>query len=200
MSRGPYVQLRIGTCWYFCDPRPEDVRFGDFRALADLNRYCGATRLPISVAEHNVRVARFLKSQGHSRAVCQAGGIHDPEHIPPGDLPGPMVRLLEKRERAMRERIPDYEDDTLKIRRMGERAVWEALEVLAVFTSPSMASHIWHADRVLLATERRDLMAPSDVDRGPLPPPLPERIEPWSPERAWAEFQQMWDDFGGVRP
>lgn len=200
MSRGPYVQLRTGTCWYFCDPRPEDVRFADFRALAYINRYCGATRLPISVAEHGVRVARFLKSQEHDDDVCQAGGIHDPEHVPPGDLPGPMVRLLEKREQAMRARIPDYEDDTLKIRRKGERAVWGAVGVLHVFDNPQRAAAIWHADRVLLATERRDLMAPSDVDWGHLPEPLPERIEPWSPERAWAEFQQMWADFGGVRP
>jgi hypothetical protein len=52
-----------------------------------------------------------------------------------------------------------------------------------------------HADDLLLATERRDLMEPTGADWGPLPEPLPERIEPWAAAQAeelfLARFSQL---------
>lgn len=198
-DRGPYVQLYTGTQWHFYDPRPEDVRFDDLIGLARIVRYLGATIEPYTVAEHCVRGAIAMMTQDHDRHTCLAFLLHDPEHVPPGDLPGPMVRALETEERWWRQTKPSYTDQTLHIRRIGERAIWEAFGVLDVFEAKERAHYVWGMDRLMLSTERRDLMAPSAVNWGVLPPPLPERITPWGPSVAWAEFQRAFDALGGKR-
>mgnify|MGYP003419697672 FL=1 len=198
-NRGPVCQLYTGTQWHFLDPRPDEVRFDDLIGLARIARYLGATIEPYTVAEHCVRGALALMAQGHDRHTCLAFLLHDPEHIPPGDLPGPMVRYLEQEERRRRELDPSYTDPTLHIRRIGERAVWTAFDVLDVFMGTERSHYVWGMDKLMLATERRDLMAPSAVDWGPLPNPLPERIIPWGPAVAWRELCRTFDALGGVR-
>ena len=199
MSRGPYVQTLTGRCWHFTRPLPEDVAFDDLRALTRVTRYGGHTDSHCelySVAEHSVRVARFVADAGPR--VQLAALLHDGgEAYPPADLSGPMVRHLERLEAERRKVDPEFEDETLRIRRLAEVAVWERFGVLEVFRDPEAAALIHRADRTLLATERRDLVAASAVVWGALPDPLPEVIEPWSSARAGAEFCRMFKSLGG---
>lgn len=201
MSRGPYSQTLTGRHWYFTKPLPEDVCFDDQQALTRVTRYGGHTDKHCelySVKEHEVRVARVLCDWGAPKLVQLGGGVHDsPEAYPPADLSGPMVRHLEKLEAERRKADPEFEDETLRIRRLAEAAVWERFGVLEVFRDPESFALIHKADRVLLATERRDLMSASNVNWGALPEPLPERIEPWSAAKAGAEWCRMFKQLGG---
>jgi len=57
-----------------------------------------------------------------------------------------------------------------------------------------------HADLVLLATERRDLMPPNNDTWSLLEgiEPLREVINPWGPEKARREFLNRWVELGGA--
>jgi hypothetical protein len=52
----------------------------------------------------------------------------------------------------------------------------------------AIPSAVLLADKRLLATEARDLMAPPTEPWLKMPKPLPERIEPWSWEESYRKF------------
>ena len=189
-DRGPYVQVGRGTAWFSFTPRPSDVRFEHLAALRNVCRYGGHTREFYSVAEHAVRVAWCLRDLGASAAEC-FGGLHHDSHeaYPPGDQLGPFLRAMKSPAAcALLGLTPAAFEGVLEVERQSKWSVRSALGLLDVFDAPASADRIKRADMVLLATERRDLMAPSDVDWGALPDPLPGRIVPWSADEAWRQF------------
>jgi hypothetical protein len=109
-----------------------------------------------------------------------AGLLHDaPEYIL-GDITSPLKQLL-----------PEYK--TI------ERRVEAAL--FAHFGIPHpLPDAVKHADLVLLATERRDLMPPNNDTWSLLEgiEPLREVINPWGPEKARREFLNRWVELGGA--
>lgn len=199
-ARGPYVQTLTGGHWYPFAPQPEDVRFADFRALSRINRYGGHTLVDCyTVAEHSVRVARRVMDLGGTPLQCRGGLGHDcHEFAPPGDLLGPFLRSVTKAAAcALLGLTPAAFEGMLAVISASEWAVRTALDIADVFAHGPSAALVKRADMELLATERRDLMAQGPVDWGNLPDPLPERIQPWTPKQAWAEFQAMWEGLGG---
>lgn len=208
-SRGPYAQTLTGGHWYPFDPLPSDVRFADLRALSRVNRYGGHTLCDhYSVADHSIRVAwrahtlarSFGFSPEEARLAALGGAGHDAhEAYPPGDQIGPFLRAM-KTEAAcsLLALTPAAFEGLLLVVARAESVVRVALGISRAFLDPNIAAIIKRADMELLATERRDLMAPGPVDWGNLPDPLPERIIPRTPKQAWEEFQGMWEDFGGA--
>lgn len=192
-ERGPFTQTLTGGHWYSFTPRPEDVLVADFRALTRINRFGGHTTVDCySDAEHAVRCAWVLQSLGCSALVC-FGGLHHDSHefAPPGDQLGPFMRATKNEAAcALLGLTPAAFAGILEVMRRATVAVREALGLLDVFADAESARLIKHADMVLLATERRDLMAPSSVDWGRLPEPLPNRIVPWTPDEAWRIFRE----------
>lgn len=170
---GGWIQTFSGGRFFPLDPRSWEVRIEDVaHALSLLCRFGGHARSFYSVAEHSVRV-----SQACAPADAFWGLLHDASEAYLVDLPRPLKRLPE---------LAGYLE--------AERRVMEA--VCVRFGLPSAEPQgLRHADDLLLATERRDLMAPSDADWGPLPEPLPERIEPWPATHAeelfLARFSQL---------
>lgn len=136
-------------------------------ALSQINRFTGHTDFAYSVAQHCCLVADMLpeKYQLH-------GLLHDAYEAYTGDVSTPMQFALGVEARAAIKAI---------------QAAHDAHIFMAAGIAPSANSHaaVKHADRVLLMTERRDLMGPA-----PEPwadesiEPLPARIRPWSPEKA----------------
>lgn len=187
-SRGPWIQTLSGQCWYPFDPRPEDVRFEDLRALSRISRYGGHTTCDhYSVAEHSVRVAWLLRDQGAPAIVCLAGLLHDAhEAYPPGDQMGPFLRAMQGNAAFA---------GLLEAECRAKLAVRTALGVSEVWGTDN-GHAVKVADMTLLATERRDLMAASDVEWGSLPPPLPREIRPWGASKAWAMFSGT---YAGIR-
>lgn len=63
------------------------------KPLSQINRYNGNTRMPYSVAEHTVHLARWLKS--HDRAhLVPAAIIHDFPEVIIGDMVQPVKREM----------------------------------------------------------------------------------------------------------
>lgn len=198
--RGPHTQTLTGGHWWPFSPRVEDVRFADLRALSRINRFGGHTLVDgYSDAEHMVRVMRRVRDLGGTPLQCRGALGHDAhEYVPPADQLGPFLRAWSDHKAcALLGLTPAAFDGIATIVQLAKTAVRTALDILDVFAHGPSAALIKRADMELLATERRDLMAPGPVDWGNLPDPLPERIVPWTPKQAWAEYQAAWEACGG---
>lgn len=91
------------------DPKPDTICLEDIaRGLAMQCRFNGHIRRFYSVAEHSVRVSRWLLYQcGPGEIlIAQQGLLHDAAEAYVGDLIGPMKALLRLDERRRRG-IPD---------------------------------------------------------------------------------------------
>lgn len=164
MTLPTWIQTASGRTFDLLNPRPEDICVEDIaHHLASINRYTGAARRPYTVAQHSCYVAQLLPQR-----LRLAGLLHDASEAYTGDWSSPLKV-------AVRELCPDLIPKLLK---PIERAVEEAFG-LTWLTEADHAA-IKHADLVMLATEKRDLM-PLDNRPGwgdsagvvELPPPMP---------------------------
>lgn len=163
--RGPWVTMCSGTIWYPFAPRPEDVRFADFGALAWINRWGGHAGL-CTVAEHCVRVSALLYRGGHSPWVQLQGALHDAAEVyPPGDPAGPILHFGSRW----------WTWGIMRMKDMAEEAVRERLHL------PSrLPQAVRVADLMALREERRWRMPGEDTAN--LPPS--SRLERWEPKYA----------------
>ena len=175
---GPWIQTHSGRCYPLLAPRPEDVDIGDIAyALSNLARYTGhAARsyqdgsyfgpsfgVSYSVAQHSVLVSNLVPEE-HALVAL----LHDAAEAYVGDASAPLKRCT---------------SDLARI----ERISW--LAIARRYGLPlEMPAEVKHADLVLLATEKRDLMAPEPKPWPSMPEPHPDRIEilaPYQAERAF---------------
>lgn len=172
--RGDWMQTYTGRAFWPLDPRAEEIHPVDIaHALSLQCRFAGHCRVFYSVAEHSVRVARLLRARALWRGQELAGLLHDAAEAYLVDLPRPI-----KRHSAIGRH---YE--------AAERDLMGAIEARFGLAAGALESReITHADCTLLATEARDLMGHPPMPWTSMPLPLPERIEPWAPERAEAEW------------
>ena len=148
------------------------------QALSSQPRWGGACRPWYSVAEHSVMASHLVPP-----AFAYDALMHDCEEFL-GDWPSPVKALLggERVKEALR---PLKE---ALARRFGFRLDVPEVKV---------------ADLACMATELRDLLPPHWMNWGHLPPPLPARIVPVGPERAYAQFMDRYAQLrpaGSVRP
>lgn len=167
---GPWIQTYSGAPFHPLRPERLDVRLIDvMQGLSNVCRYGGQSRDFYSVAQHSVMVSRLVP-----RELALVGLFHDASEAYLGDIPRPIKTVL----------APLYKPL--------ERAVAQRIGERFGLTLTDMPPEIEHADRVVLATERRDVMYRSEVsypwDERGLLEPLPEKIEPWQPQRARTEF------------
>lgn len=124
--------------------RPVDIAY----ALARICRFNGHTREHYSVAEHSIRVSALVPPEHRLSAL-----LHDAAEAYIGDVSSPLKAML-----------PEY--------RAIEARIWSA--ICERFSIPEeLPECVKHADLVMLATERRDLM-------------------PWNPT--------PWDCLSGIEP
>jgi 5'-deoxynucleotidase YfbR-like HD superfamily hydrolase len=140
------------------------------RALAYQPRWAGATRTFYSVAEHSIMVSRLVPDQ-----LALSGLLHDSDEAITGDIVS-VVKVLIGRDHLKARLEP--------IKRALERRFGFRCDLAAVK----------HADLVCMATELRDLLPPAWMEWGHLPPPLPEKIQPVGPDRAYALFIERYEE------
>lgn len=199
----PWIQTARGLAW--CADTPEEYRYDISEiahALSNLCRFAGHTQSFYSVAEHSVRVAIEARHDQFIRITAERGDIgvqpmdrhwldelsraallHDAAEGFLLDMPAPIKRLPG---------LAGYRS----LMKRTEFAITHHFGVAMYRTHPA----IRHADLVLLATEKRDVMGPSPHSGEwlPLPEPLAERIEPWTPEDARERFVDAWRAYGGT--
>ena len=178
---GDWEQTYTGRKWFPLDPRPEDVFLIDIaHPLSQQCRFGGHCSGFYSVAEHSVRVS-YLVEQLHAEAVPEGtqtrrmlalwGLLHDAAEAYLLDFVRPMKRQS------------DLGAIYRKVEAQNMAAI--CLHFGLPLKEPDTVNY---ADNVLLATEKRDLMAPEPEPWAPLPEPLPQVIVPWMPERAEQAF------------
>lgn len=158
--------------------------------LAQINRFNGAARRPMSVAEHAVLVADRLRSQGHDAKTILSGLHHDDAEAYLGDVCRPMKG-------AIRGVYGPAEDRALRI-------IWAALSL------PDDGSVDWEAikqaDNWALAAEAYHLLPsrgegwrslgrydPRDQRNPPQESRLPFDGWSWSTAKAvWLAEHERW--------
>ena len=173
--RGDWLQTFTGRQFWPLDPRAEDVYIMDIaHALSQLCRFGGQTRVFYSVAEHCVRVSLACHPTD-----ALAGLLHDAAEAYIVDVPSPLKRSL----------IGYHEAEAAV-----HRAICERFNI-----DHGIPGSVHVADNQLLATEARDLMLRSPNQWSPMPPPILETIEPWSPLQAKLSFLGRFRDLMGAR-
>lgn len=175
--RGDWIQTFTGKAYYPMDPRPEDVCPEDIaHHLALENRFTGATRWPLSVAEHSVCVMACVavaaakrrehtahpKAEEMDRALTLAALLHDAAEAYLRDVVRPLKSQPE---------FAFY--NALEAR--NSRAISDAFGNYRAALSPSCRDLIKRADHAALVAEKEAFMADEPQSWG-IPPADPELL------------------------
>ncbi|MGN6870234.1 MAG: HD family hydrolase [Solirubrobacteraceae bacterium] len=182
-TAGPYLQTVSGRRVNPFDPDPEQLDEGDIaRALGNLCRFGGHSRVFYSVAQHCVIVSRVVEERGGDVEDAFAALMHDAGEAYLGDMPHPL-----KHRSALGAAFREAEarlEETIRDR----------------FGIKPNVPEIKAVDRALLATERRVFSAEAwhwpeldDVE------PLDLELTPWPPERATDEFAKRYAELDARR-
>jgi uncharacterized protein len=180
---GPYLQTVSGRWVNPFEPDPDQLDIGDIaRALANLCRFGGHSRVFYSVAQHSVIVSELVEQRGGDADDAFAALMHDATEAYLGDMPHPL-----KHRSALGEAFRAAEGDL-------ERAIRARFRI-----KPDVAE-IKRADRALLATERRTFSADSwhwpeleGVE------PLDLVLTAWSPDEAARAFERRYAQLDSAR-
>lgn len=138
-----WILTHSGKHFDLIDPQPSMINVLDIaHALSNCCRYAGHCRYYYSVAQHSVLASQIVPPEFALEAL-----LHDASEAYIGDVTRPLKHLL-----------PDY------------RAIEHKVEaaIRSAFGLPEAQSYpVTIADRIMLATERRDLM-PEDAAEWPV--------------------------------
>lgn len=175
----PDILTYSGSKFDFIEPHNNEFRIEDIaHALSHVCRFAGHTREFYSVAQHSVLASRIVTDGPQAQ---MAALMHDASEAYIGDITRPLKQLL-----------PEY------------KVIEKRIEI-ALFNHFGIAyplpESVKHADMVMLATEKRDLMPPADDEWKLITgvQPMTEVINPWHPEKAAREFLMRFEALGGVR-
>jgi len=131
-------------------------------------RFNGHCKEFYSIAQHSILVANL----GQTLSEKQFGLLHDATETYISDVPSPLKECKE---------FVDYVnlESMLRNRICGKFGLFHVEMIL---------SQILIYDKVILATEKRDLMNKSDLEWNELPKPIKTKIVPMSSKRAEKEF------------
>jgi hypothetical protein len=162
----PWIQTYSGVEFHPLSPRIVDIHIEDIaHGLSHICRFAGHVRKFYSVAEHSVRVSYEVERLG-GPALALEGLLHDATEAYIVDIPSPIKKSRH---------LAGYRDVEVAL----DMAIRNRFRLPACESAAVRA-----ADLTLLATEARDLLGPAPRTWQHRPAPLPDTIEPWSPEMA----------------
>lgn len=168
---GDWIQTFTGLVMYPLDPRPEEICIEDIaHALSNLCRFTGHCREFYSVADHSVRVSYTCDPKD-----ALWGLLHDAPEAYLADMSRPVKRFSEFG------RIYQGIEDRLM------EVIAEKFGLRPGYLAPA---NVKHADAVLLATEKRDLMQGCFKPWENPAEPLRTVIRPLSPGDARLNFMR----------
>lgn len=177
-DRGIWTHMHDGSAFFVLTPRPEDIDIQHIaQALAKTCRFNGQTKdhkTFASIAQHSVNVS-LHKPHLYPKEKL----LHDGDEGYAPDMLRPLKMLM-----------PEY----ALIGERLQKAIFERFHL----TWP-MPVEVMESDNVLLATEKRDFLAPSQYEWANLPDPLPEQLEPMSPEVSYHYFLDRFEELFGER-
>lgn len=180
----PWINTFSGQAVDLDNPLPEQIKFGDIaHALSRLQRWCGHSRRPFSVAEHSVVVAQLVKDMHpwtmDPQEMVLAALFHDAHEAYTNDVSSPLKTLLPEL-RAIQSRLQTAIESSLGIPRLSKSH--------AVIT----------ADLMSLSLERDQLLAPCVRDWGwdPPKPHVQIQLQCLDPGEAYDLFVEWCADFG----
>lgn len=168
----PDIRTISGNYFNFLEPTDNAVLVSDIgHALSHVCRFAGHVSEFYSVAQHSYFCSFLVPPEDAMAAL-----FHDATEAYIGDVTRPLKRLL-----------PDY-------RSIEERLHADIFGKLGL--DPVLPPSVKHADRVLLATEARDLTmhrpGDQDLDGESGIDPLPVKIIPWGPFVARQFFMERY--------
>ncbi|MFP4141487.1 MAG: phosphohydrolase [Phycisphaerae bacterium] len=189
-----WIQTYTGKQFYPLDPDPSTVCLTDIaHALSLKCRFGGHCRDFYSVAEHSVRAARAARVArwGNNNKVARFTLLHDAAEAYIPDFARPIKGAMVVLCRSDFYRIREWEQQILW-------AIGVRLNIDLVTDRGTMGYHriVKWWDEVMLATEARDLMGVEPGQWPGLPDPIPETIEPWSPQEAEQAFLDLANELG----
>ena len=165
----PYIRLRSGKKFHILRPTLSEIDIEDIaHALSNICRFTGHTTSHYSVAQHSCLVSDALES----KELKFVGLLHDASEAYCNDIASPLKKLL-----------PEYIDTENKIQELIAR------KYKISYPFPAIVKVI---DRVLLATELRDLMGFGDEKNIPLKP-LEKKITPWNAKKSRDMFLKKFE-------
>lgn len=170
-----WIQTWTGKQFWPLDPRPEEVSIVDIAwQLAGQNRWKGATKMPITIAQHSTIVSRLCDPE-----YAMQGLLHDATEAYLGDMAGPVKSGL-----------PDFQ--------RAEARLWAV--IAERFGVPvELHESVKRADAISLHTESRDLLHPPPVEwRSCLPPPMEDHIVVTGLWTSANMFMARFRELGGV--
>jgi hypothetical protein len=177
VERDPFIQTVSGRRVNPFALAPSDIDIDDIaQALANQCRFGGHCRRFYSVAQHSCLVGDLVSAAGGDVTAGLWALLHDAPEAYLSDLPHPLKHFSEFG------RLYREAEDRL------EQAI---AEHFGLPRDPPAA--VRDADRALLAAERRALMADSwEWPELEGVEPADVAIDPWTPERAAAEFRRRY--------
>lgn len=174
MSKGNagWMQTYTGKQFFPLDPDPLLIEVEDIaNALSNLCRFCGHSKFFYSVAQHSVLVSMHV-----NRDIALEALMHDAAEAYTGDLIRPIKRS-----------VMGWNDIETNI----QKVICDALNLRF---NVMCGKEVLHADNVVLANEKRDVMGNPPAEWASLPEPSEVRIKPMSSKRAKALFLKRFDE------
>ncbi len=169
------ILTKSGNYFDFLDPESSEFDIGDIaHGLSQVCRFAGQCSAFYSVAQHSVLVSYLVPEADRYDAL-----MHDSAEAFIGDVPKPLKELL-----------PDYKGIEMRV----ETALFKRFGV-----SYPLPASVKSADRIMLATEQRDLMPPHDDHAAYGVAPLSGKVRPVGPEEARAMFLERFAELVGER-
>lgn len=165
---GDWMQTYTGKAFWILDPRPEDVCIEDIaHHLAAIGRFNGASKVFYSVGQHSLNVANIVGLQAVRFGTGEGTTLTETSALLRDSRLYVALLMHDAHEAYTQDIIRPHKNNLPQIKQICEdvqNVIWQVFGLLDFVQSVEVQEIIRTADARMLATERRDLMAPGKFE------------------------------------